>query len=117
MILCIPLADGSDQAQVELVDKGLTNHQVRATPAWALAGGTAFASHTFLEVFVGGRWRRLNSATLGRNILERNFLGLMIKVHEFRDSGEANLAATWGTLCPGLSRRAVPPATPAVCWK
>ncbi len=98
MILCIPLADGSDPAQVELVDKGLTNHRVRCDACLgALAGGNGFASHTFCEVFVGGRWRRLNYTTLGQNILERNYLGLMIHVHTFTDLSEANLAATWGT--------------------
>jgi hypothetical protein len=98
MILCIPLADGSDPAQVELIDKGLTNHRVRCDACLgALSGGTGFASHTFCEVFVGGRWRRLNSTTLGQNVLERNYLGLMIHVHTFKDLSEANLAATWGT--------------------
>jgi hypothetical protein len=45
---------------------------------------------------VGGRWRRLNFKTLGQNVLERNYLGLMIHVHTFKDLSEANLAATWG---------------------
>ncbi|HJZ92016.1 MAG TPA: sigma-70 family RNA polymerase sigma factor [Gemmataceae bacterium] len=98
MILCIPLADGSDPAQVEMVEKGLTNHQVRAIAAMGvIAGGTAFASHTFCEVFVGGRWRRLNSAKLGQNVLEPGYLGLMLKVHTFNDLSEAKLAETWGT--------------------
>jgi hypothetical protein len=98
MILCIPLADGSDPAQVAMVEKGLTNHRVRYDACLgALSGGTSFTSHTFCEVFVGGRWRRLNSTTLGQNILERNYLGLMIHVHTFKDLSEANLAATWGT--------------------
>jgi hypothetical protein len=98
MVLCIPLADGSDPAQLELVEKGLKHHRVCAE-AWggAGAGGGAFASHTFCEVFVGGRWRRLNFTTLGQNVLERNYLGLMIHVHTFNDLSEANLAATWGT--------------------
>jgi Transglutaminase-like superfamily len=98
MILCIPLADGSDSAQVEMVDKGLSNHRVRSEACLgALSGGTGFASHTFCEVFVGGRWRRLNYTTLGQDVLERNYLGLMIKVHTFNDLSEANLAATWGS--------------------
>jgi RNA polymerase sigma factor (sigma-70 family) len=98
MILCIPLADGSDPTQVDLVDKGLTNHRVRYDACLgALSGGSGFTSHTFCEVFVGGRWRRLNSTTLGQNILERNYLGLMIHVHTFKDLSDANLAATWGT--------------------
>ncbi len=98
MILCIPLADGSDPAQVEMVDKGLTHHQVRRDAYLGVtAGGNSFSSHTFCEVFVGGRWRRLNYTTLGQNVLAQNYLGLMIKVHTFNDLSEANLAATWGT--------------------
>jgi hypothetical protein len=97
IILCIPLADGSDPAQLELLEKGLTNHRVRSDAVLgALAGGGGFTSHTFCEVFVGGRWRRLNYTTLGQNVLERNYLGLMVHVHTFRDLSEANLAATWG---------------------
>jgi RNA polymerase sigma factor (sigma-70 family) len=97
MILCIPLADGSDPTQVEMIDKGLTHQRIRCDACLgALSGGSGFASHTFCEVFVGGRWRRLNYTTLGQNILERNYLGLMIHVHTFNDLSEANLAATWG---------------------
>lgn len=97
IILCIPLADGSDTTQVEMLE-GLTNHRVRYDAALgALSGGSSFASHTFCEVFVGGRWRRLNYTTLGQNVLARNYLGLMVHVHTFRDLSEANLAATWGT--------------------
>jgi hypothetical protein len=59
MVLCIPLADGSDPAQVERVEKGLTNHRVRHDACLGvIAGGDSFTSHTFCEVFVGGRWRR-----------------------------------------------------------
>jgi hypothetical protein len=97
MILCIPLADGSGPAQVEMVEKGLTHNRVRNDALLgAISGGAGFASHTFCEVFVGGRWRRLNYTTLGQNVLERNYLGLMIHVHTFKDLSEANLAATWG---------------------
>ncbi|HKB35401.1 MAG TPA: transglutaminase domain-containing protein, partial [Gemmataceae bacterium] len=97
IILCIPLADGSDMTQVDMVGQGLTHHHVRCDASLGvLSGGSNFTSHTFCEVFVGGRWRRLNSTTLGQNIVERNYLGLMIKVHSFTDLSDANLAATWG---------------------
>src|SRR5262249_45391511 len=76
----------------------LTNHRVRCDACMGvLSGGDNFASHTFCEVFVGGRWRRLDYTTLGANILRRNNLGLMIHVHTFKDLSDANLAATWGT--------------------
>jgi RNA polymerase sigma factor (sigma-70 family) len=98
MILCIPLADGSDPAQIDLIDRGLTNHRVRCDATLgAIAGGSSFASHTFCEAFVGGRWRRLNYTKLGQNVLEQNYLGLMVHVHTFNDLSEAKLAETWGT--------------------
>ncbi|HEV3343634.1 MAG TPA: transglutaminase domain-containing protein [Pirellulales bacterium] len=97
MILCIPLADGSADDQIEKIERGLTHHRVRHDACLgAVSGGAGFASHTFCEVFVGGRWRRLNYATLGQNVLERNYLGLMLKVHQLNDLSEAKLAETWG---------------------
>jgi hypothetical protein len=97
MILAIPVADASDDTQLALVEKGLTNHRVRSIAYRGLVAlGQSFSAHTFLEVYVGHRWRRLNYAALGQNVLERSNLGLMVKVHTFNDLSEANLAATWG---------------------
>jgi hypothetical protein len=98
MILCIPPADASDAAQVEMLEKGLTHNSVRRDIVQGVrAGGNNFNSHTFCEVFVDGRWRRLNFTTLGQNVIQSRYLGLMIKVHTFNDLSDANLAATWGT--------------------
>jgi hypothetical protein len=81
-----------------MAEKGLTHHQVRTTALTGLsAAGSSYANHTYLEVFVGRRWRRLNYTTLGQNILDARYFGLMIHVHTFNDLSEANLAATWGT--------------------
>ena len=108
MILCIPPADASDPAQLEMVEKSLTHFEVRRDVyLGVLSGGTGFNSHTFCEVFVGGRWRRLNYTTLGQNLVARNYLGLMIKVHEFNDLSEANLAETWGVRYAKSQRDAV----------
>jgi hypothetical protein len=97
MVVAIPIVDGSDQEQLDMLKKGLRHHGVRKTAyEGALAGGDGFTSHTFTEVFVGKRWRRLNYGTLGQNILERRYLGLMVHVHTFRDLSEAGLAETWG---------------------
>src|SRR5262249_1914164 len=68
LVLAIPVVDSCDDAQVEMADKNLTHHQVRhAVFQAALASGWSFTSHTFLEVYVGHRWRRLNYGTLGQN--------------------------------------------------
>jgi hypothetical protein len=113
MILCIPLADGSDPTQVEMVDRGLTNHRVRCEACMGVLGGEGFTSHTFCEVFVVGRWRRLNFTTLGQNVLQRSYLGLMIHVHTFNDLSEARLAETWGTrFARGLRDDAFPRNNP-----
>jgi Transglutaminase-like superfamily len=97
IILCIPVADGNDPAQLQLVEKGLTHHRMRRDIGFGVSASQGFTSHTFLEVFVDGRWRRLNYNTLGQNVVDRSYLGLMIHVHTFNDLSEANLAATWGT--------------------
>ncbi len=47
-------------------------------------------------MYVGHRWRRLNYNTLGQNVLDPRYFGLMIHVHTFNDLSEANLAPTWG---------------------
>ena len=97
LIIAIPVADASDDEQLALVGKGITHHQVRGVTMTGLAaGGKSFTAHTFLEVFVGNRWRRLNYNTLGQNVLDSTYLGLMVHVHTFNDLSEAGLAATWG---------------------
>jgi hypothetical protein len=97
IVLAIPVLDASDPAQVGMAEKGLKNHEVRSTVfEAALKHGGSYTAHTFLEVYVGHRWRRLNYRTLGQNVLDRNYLGLMVHVHTFRDLSGANLAATWG---------------------
>jgi hypothetical protein len=69
---------------------------VRRDAFYGALGAQGFTSHTFCEVFVGNRWRRLNYTKLGQNVLEPNYLGLMIHVHTFNDLSDANFAATWG---------------------
>lgn len=93
----IPLVDASDPEQVKLVENSLTHHRVRSTILTGLAGaGNSYANHTYLEVFVGGRWRRLNYSKLGQNILDPGYFGLMIHVQTYRDLSEADLAPTRG---------------------
>jgi hypothetical protein len=100
-IICIPVVDGSGGDNIDLAHKGLTHHGVRATVLPALERlRNANASHTFCEVYVGNRWRRLNFNSLGQNILDPNLFGLITHVHTFHDIAEANLAATWGARKP-----------------
>ncbi len=105
MIICIPVVDASDPEQVSLAEKGLTHHGVRTTVHnAAIMTGNGYTNHTYLEVFVGSRWRRLNYTKLGQNTLDAMYLGLMIHVHTFNDLSEANLTPTWGVRF-GLQKR------------
>jgi Transglutaminase-like superfamily len=105
IILTIPVVDASDPEQVALVDKNLKHHGVRTTvQAALLMSGKGYTNHTYLEVFVGNRWQRLNYTRLGQNTLDSKYMGLMIHVHTFNDLSEANLASTWGVRY-GLGKR------------
>ncbi|HZW08669.1 MAG TPA: transglutaminase domain-containing protein [Phycisphaerales bacterium] len=94
-IICIPITDGNDDAELALAQR-LTNHKVReiVTRAHRRSKNT-WTSHTFNEVHVGGRWVRLNYSRLGQDILDEEFLGLMVHVNTFRDHADARLSA-WG---------------------
>jgi len=96
-ILCIPLVDANDEREVALVESRLQHNKVRrivANNAKKLKG--SWASHTFNEVWVDGRWRRLNYSDLGQNILDNNYLGLMTHVATFHDWADANMPDTVG---------------------
>src|SRR5262249_7860529 len=67
IIVAIPVVDASDPEQVALAQKKLTHHRVRSAVTSGLqAAGQGYTAHTFLEVFVGHRWRRLNYTKLGQ---------------------------------------------------
>jgi len=100
MVLAIPLVDGSDPNNVKRLDN-LQNHRVRALIQRGIQRiGTSFTAHTFNEVYVAGRWRRLNYGKLGQNILDERLYGLLTHVHTFGDLSEADLAAHWGARHP-----------------
>jgi hypothetical protein len=97
IVLCIPIVDANDAQELLLLERGLTHHELRArvtAPIKALAG--SWASHSFNEVFVGGRWRRLNYERLGQDIADPNLFGLITHVATFADWAEAKMPATIG---------------------
>ena len=96
MVLGIPLVDGNDSAQMEMVRNGIHHHRVRQTLLSGLSMPSGYANHTFNEVFVGGRWVRLNYNKLGQNTLDASTMGLLSHVNTFKDLSEVPLAATWG---------------------
>ncbi len=96
-VLCIPAVDANDEREVELVRERLTHARVRGIVLAAVQSMRgSWSSHTFNEVFVGGRWRRLNYDRLGQNILDPQCLGLMTHVATFRDWADARMADTIG---------------------
>lgn len=95
-VLCIPAVDVNDPAQLGMIRSGITHHGVRKTILEGMEGLHGFVAHTFNEVFVGGRWVRLNYNKLGQNILDEKLYGLITHILTFRDLSEAGLSATWG---------------------
>jgi hypothetical protein len=95
MILAIPVVDSSDPKQVEMIEQHISNHRVRQI---LLSGmpPRGFSAHTFNEVYVGGRWRRLNYSRLGQNTYGEGAMGMLTHVHTFNDLSEAGLTKTWG---------------------
>ncbi|MCA9284954.1 MAG: transglutaminase domain-containing protein [Phycisphaerales bacterium] len=107
IVLTIPVIDASDERELALVGN-IRHHGVRAAIEEGTSGlGRSWASHTFNEVFVGGRWRRLNYDRLGQNTLDPQFFGLLTHVATFSDWADGNMAATWG-----VRQRQPPPDDP-----
>ena len=95
-ILTTPLVDASDEREMQSLER-LRHPEIRAQLKKALARlEHSWASHTFNEVWVGGRWRRLNYDRLGQNTLDPGLFGLLTHVATFHDWSDANMPATWG---------------------
>jgi len=95
-ILCTPALDANDEREVSWIDTRIQHVGIRRVlEQAATAQKNSWTSHTFNEVWLGGRWRRLNYDHLGQNILEPGGLGLMVHVNTFRDHAEAGLVS-WG---------------------
>ena len=105
MVRAVPVVDASDPRQHELARRGITHARVRRAVLAALDRlGSSFAAHTYNEVYVGGRWHRLNYDRLGQNILDEGVMGLMTHVHVYNDLAEAGIADTWGVWVASGSR-------------
>jgi RNA polymerase sigma factor (sigma-70 family) len=96
MVLGIPTVDANDPAQLAMVSDGIHHHGVRRTLLHGLSGAQGYANHTFNEVYVGGRWVRLNDRKLGQNVLDEHLMGMLTHVNTFNDLSEVPLASTWG---------------------
>jgi hypothetical protein len=97
IVLCIPLIDASDEREHELVRLGLRAVEVRQCVLASAEGRRkSWASHTFNEVYVGGRWRRLNGDRHGQNCFDPGLFGLMVHVGTWDDWAQAQMSKTIG---------------------
>lgn len=95
-VFCIPPFDANDAKQADLFYAAVHHHQVRETVREAIGSLKGFANHLFNEVFVGGRWVRLNYSTLGQPVLDARYFGLLTHIYTAADLSAVPLAATWG---------------------
>ncbi|MCI0573775.1 MAG: transglutaminase domain-containing protein, partial [Myxococcaceae bacterium] len=96
IVYTIPIVDASDEREMQMVRR-LRHPAVRGTILRALEPlRESWSSHTFNEVFVGGRWRRLNYQHLGQGILDANLFGLIMHVATFSDWADADVASSIG---------------------
>lgn len=96
-VLCIPLIDAGDERERAMVEDRIDVPVVRR----AIRAGTrrlenSWASHTFNEVLIGGRWWRLDYDELGVGIMRRDRFGLMTHVATLHDWADARTARTIG---------------------
>jgi predicted metalloprotease with PDZ domain len=97
MVIAIPVVDASNKEQIGLVKERIAHNTVREiTLAGLRRSAQGFTAHTFNEVYVGNRWRRLNYSKLGQSILDLHLFGLHTHLYTFCDLSDADLARTWG---------------------
>ena len=96
-VYCIPVFDAGDEREWAMVREGIGNDYVRRTVTAAMRGmERSWASHTFNEVWIGGRWWRLDYADLGVGVLRRERFGLLTHAGTFRDWADARAWETIG---------------------
>lgn len=93
----VPPCDGNDATQLSMLRKAITNHVINDIVLSGVAGATGFANHMFNEVWVEGRWRRLNYNRLDQEVADRNYLGLLTHISTCADIEESHLAESWAT--------------------
>jgi len=92
-----PPADANDPAQLRNLARAVGLDRVRAAVVEGTGiGAGAWTNHTFVEVYVGRRWVRLNYNKLGQPLLDPHYFGLLTVVNRFNDWGDSGLVDTWG---------------------
>jgi hypothetical protein len=96
IVLTVPAWDPNDPNQLKTLLSAIRVHRAQYIIKNSLADAHGFVNHVFNEVWVGGKWVRLNYNRLGQPILDLNYEGLMTHVYTANDISEVPFAATWG---------------------
>ncbi|MEL7499650.1 MAG: transglutaminase domain-containing protein [Planctomycetota bacterium] len=95
-VLCIPVIDAGDEREMAMLNNirqlAVRQHLRRSLEPLK----NSWSSHTFNEVYVGGRWRRLNYHELGQGIYDKNLYGLITHVATVNDWADAKAHETIG---------------------
>jgi hypothetical protein len=95
-ILCIPIIDAGDEREMAMLNN-IQQMAVRQHLKTSLKPlKNSWSSHTFNEVYVGCRWRRLNYHRLGQGIYDKNLYGLITHVATVNDWADAKAHETIG---------------------
>ena len=101
ILFFVPPADANDARQVDLLLGAVHHNRVRKAIRHGMPGGSKsnqnFANHLYNEVFVGGRWVRLNYDRLGQTPLDEEYLGLMTHIFTTASLADVPMAKTWGS--------------------
>jgi hypothetical protein len=95
IIVTVPAADGNDPAQIKMLNDAIHHNVTRKTILDGVAS-EGFSNHIFNEVYVGGKWVRLNYDRLGQGIVDKNYEGLITHIYTANDLSEIPFAETWG---------------------
>ncbi|MFI5385733.1 MAG: transglutaminase domain-containing protein [Fimbriimonadales bacterium] len=95
IIVTVPAADGNDPAQVKMLTDAIRHNRTRKAVSEGISSA-GFSNHIFNEVFIGGKWVRLNYTVLGQPIVDRTYEGLITHLYTANDLSEIPFAKTWG---------------------
>jgi len=96
-ILVIPLFDAGDEREWAMARERIEEPYVRRTVLAGMSGlERSWASHTFNEVLIDGRWWRLDYDELGVGSLRRDRFGLSTHVATLHDWADARAWETIG---------------------
>ena len=95
IILTVPACDPNDSSQVKTLVAAIRHHKT-AEAIRSAGKAQGFVNHVFNEVWVGGKWVRLNYNRLGQPIVDAYYGGLLTHVYTAKDVSEVPFAKTWG---------------------